>query len=288
MLNNEEIKTNPFPHPLKMLFWELVLFSLTLILGISAAFKINRYLTEEEITITPIPPSNFLLTFFIATITIFLLINFFKFKKGKSIFFKIIFSLSFFLGGIFLFNTWLDLIHSFFLITILILWWLKSPSVLNQNILMIFGMAGIGATLGLKLTPQMLVIILIILSIYDWVAVYKTKHMVKMARSMIEMGVISAIVIPQSTPGFKSSLGKVKPGGEFLVLGGGDIVLPLLFSVSMAPFGILKSSIVAIFSLFGVLANFFVFIKQKERKPMPALPLISLFSITGYLISLSF
>ena len=286
MPNNEEIKTIPLSHPLKMFFWEFFLFSLTLILGIFTAFKINKYFIQEEVAVTPIPPSNFLLTFFITTAGLFILLKFLRFEKGKAAFLKILFSLSFFLGGLLLFNTWLNLIPSFLLITILIFWWLKSPFVLNQNLLMIFGMAGIGAVLGLKLTPQMLVIILIILSIYDWIAVYKTKHMVRMARAMIEMGVISAIVIPQSISGFKSSLEKVKPGGEFLVLGGGDIVLPLLFSVSMIPFGILKSSIIALFSLFGLFANFYIFIKQKERKPMPALPLISLFSIIGYLITL--
>jgi presenilin-like A22 family membrane protease len=274
-----------FSRPWRIFFFEILLFSLTLILGISAAFKINKYFAEKEITVAPIPPSNFLLTFFVATLSLFLLIKFLKFERGKSIFLKIFLSLSFFLGGIFLFNTWLDLIYSFVLITILILWWLKSPSVLNQNLLMIFGMAGIGATLGLKLEPQVLVGILIVLSIYDWIAVYKTKHMVKMARAMIEMGVISAIVIPQSISGFKNSLEKVKPGGEFLVLGGGDVVLPLIFAVSLIPFGVLKSAIVALFSLIGATANFFVFVRQKERKPMPALPLISLFSIIGYLIT---
>jgi presenilin-like A22 family membrane protease len=277
---------NLFSKPCKIFFFETLFFSLTFLFGLSSAYKINSYLVKKEIKVAPISPLNFLLTFFITTSIVLFLLYFLRFKKGKSIFFKIALAFSFFVGGLLFLYIWIPVLPAAILMTILIFWWLKSPTVFNHNLCLILGMAGIGANLGLKIMPTVGVIILISLSIYDWIAVYKTKHMVKMAREMIEMGVISALIIPQSVSSFKSSLANVKPGGEFLVLGGGDVVLPLIFAVSLIPFGVLKSAIVALFSLIGVTANFFVFVRQKERKPMPALPLISFFSIIGYLITL--
>jgi presenilin-like A22 family membrane protease len=275
-----------FSRPWRIFFFEIFLFSLTFVFGLSSAYKINKYLIIKEIKVAPISPLNFLLTFFITTLIVFFLLYFLKFKKGRPFFFKAILAFSFFVGGLMFLNCWIPVLLAAILMAILIIWWLKFPTVFNHNLCLILGMAGIGATLGLKIMPTVGLIILISLSIYDWIAVYKTKHMVKMAREMIEMGVISALIIPQSVSNFKNSLANVKPGGEFLVLGGGDVVLPLIFSVSLVPFGVLKSAIVALFSLIGAIANFFVFVRQKERKPMPALPLISFFSIIGYLITL--
>jgi presenilin-like A22 family membrane protease len=83
----------------------------------------------------------------------------------------------------------------------------------------------------------------------------------------------------------------VKPGGKFLILGAGDIVFPLILTVSLIPQGISDSLIVASFSLLGLLVGFLIFISQPPtgpgggRQPMPALPPIALFSIIGYLIT---
>jgi presenilin-like A22 family membrane protease len=171
------------------------------------------------------------------------------------------------------------------LVFLLIFWWIKRPIVLNQNLLIIFSLAGIGASLGLSLKPESVILILIVLSVYDVIAVYKTKHMVKIAKDMIEAGTILGLVFPFEPIGLLRSTKEIKPGeGKFLVLGGGDVALPLIFSVSLIKIGIWKSFLVAFFSLLGLFANFLLFIFQKERRAIPALPLISLFSIVGYFI----
>lgn len=281
-----EVKENLFLKSLKVFLLEFLLCAITFLLGILAALRANEVLKEKQVQVEKISLRDFLLSFFLVTLILFLLIRFFKSKKGKPLIFKFLFTFSFFFGGVLLLNSFFPLIPSLILVFLLILWWLKFPTVLNQNVLMILGMAGIGVALGLKVDPEVMILILILLSIYDFIAVYKTKHMVKMAWAMIEMKIISALVIPQTISGFKNSLEKVRPGGEFFILGGGDVVLPLIFSISLIERGLLKSVLVAIFSLLGLFINFYFFLKQKERKPMPALPLISLFSIFGYLITL--
>ena len=56
--------------------------------------------------------------------------------------------------------------------------------------------------------------------------------------------------------------------------------------IILIPEGILNSLIVAMFSLIGLLVSFLIFISQKMRKPIPALPPIALFSIIGFLVTL--
>jgi presenilin-like A22 family membrane protease len=211
-----------------------------------------------------------------------------KSKRIKNIIVKTLFILATGLGGILTIGVWQSKFIALLSIVFLIFAWLKTKSILIHNLLLILGMAGIGSAMGLRIEPLTGVIILIIFSFYDYIAVYETKHMVKMAKEMTEQGAVLALIIPQKTSGFKASLKEVRPGGEFLVLGGGDITFPLLFSVSLIPSGIINSIIVAIFSLFGLLSSFLIFITRKERHPIPALPPIALFSIIGFLITLIF
>jgi presenilin-like A22 family membrane protease len=268
-----------------LFFIEAFLFYLTLALGILCAKKLERISEIQKIEIPSFSSLEFIFYFFLATLFAFLIFRFLRERVIKGKIYKILFlSVSFFSSLIF-FESFLPEPIPLILVFLLIFWWMKKPIVLNQDLLIIFSLAGIGASLGLSLKPEAVILILIILSIYDFIAVYKTKHMVKMARDMIEAGTILGLAFPFEPFGFLKSTKEIKPGeGNFLILGGGDIALPLIFSVSLHKFGILKPFIVAIFSLLGLFANFLLFIFQKERNAIPALPLISLFSIIGYFI----
>jgi len=269
----------------KIFIIEAFLFCLTLGLGIAAAFRMNEIFKIQKVNIPQISFSQFILNFLLATLFIFLILRFVKFEKEKGTIFKILFILAVSLGGLLFLETWLPEPLSLIFVFVLIFWWLKKPSVLIQDLLIILGIAGTGSILGLSLNPLMVILLLVIFSIYDFIAVYKTKHMVRMAKAMLESRAILALVIPPNIFGFRESLEKIQPGGKFLILGGGDIAFPLIFSVSLIPSGILHSFIVALFSLIGLFASFWFFTKQKERKPIPALPPIALFSIIGYLIT---
>jgi presenilin-like A22 family membrane protease len=264
---------------------EAILFSLTLILGIICALYLQKTLLIQKINLPPILLPQFIFYFFLATLFTFLIFRFLKRKVIKGKIYKIFFIIASFFGSLLFFESFFPEPIPLILIFLLIFWWMRGPIVLNQDLLMIFSLAGIGASIGLSLEPEMMVLILIILSIYDFIAVYKTKHMVKIAEEMIETGTILGLIFPFEVSGFFKNINEVKPGeGKFLILGGGDVAFPLIFSVSLLKFGILESFITAIFSLFGLFANFLLFIFQKERKTIPALPLISLFSIIGYFI----
>lgn len=293
MLENSETKEQaevtsvPIQFPWRIFAIEAFLFSLTLGLGIATAFRINQIVEIQKIALPQISFWRFLIAFFLATLFIFLITHFLKFKKEKGTIFKIIFVLAVTFGGLLFLEVWLPQPLPLIIVITLIFCWWRKPSILNQDLLIILGIAGIGSTLGLALQPLTVAALLIIFSIYDYIAVYKTKHMIKMAKEMIEQKAILALVVPPSVSGLQASLGEIKPGGKLLILGGGDIVFPLLFCASLIPAGILNSIIVAFFSLIGLFAGFYFFVNQRIRQPIPALPPIALFSIIGYLISLA-
>jgi len=285
--NQKSVKEITF-NPWRIFIFEAFLFSLTLILGIAASFRISEIVT----TLPQISLWQFLINFLIAATFILFITYLLKLKRGKGIIFKALFVFINFLGGTITLSG-LGIIDplALILMAILIFSWLKISSVFIHDLTMILGIAGIGASLGLSLQPQIVIILLIVFSIYDFIAVYKTKHMIKMAKEMIEAGAILGLICPQKISDFKFSLKEVKPGGKFLILGGGDIAFPLLLTVSLIPEGILNSLIVALFALIGLSLSFLFFVSQSPTSPgggrraIPALPPIALFSIIGFLIT---
>lgn len=271
--------------PWKTFGLEAFLFSLAIILGIITALNWNAWFKFQELQPTPISFWKFVFYFFFGTLVI-LSISLLgkKFQNQRRTIFKIFFLLTSIFGTFYLFFPFLN-IFSLPLIFVLIYGWLKRPTVLLNNLCFIFGLAGFSGVLGLSLEPLVIVFLLIVFSIYDFIAVYKTKHMLKMAREMLEAKIIFGLVVPQKISDFKANLKEVEPGGRFLILGGGDVAFPLLLSASLVPGGILNSLIVAVFSLIGLFLSFYIFTSQKVRRPIPALPPIALFSIIGYIIT---
>ncbi len=280
------------------IFWkEIFLFLLTQILGLIVAVRVSEIFKVMEVEVEQVSLSGFLIYFLIITLAVlaFLKIS----RKGSGFILQAFFVLAIFSGLDILFSIFIGEPGAMILALGLVILRFIRPTVLLHNLVVIGGLAGVGGILGLTLIPRDAIILLVILAIYDVIAVYKTKHMVKMAEAMIKKRVILGIIIPEKLSGFyglmadveKDKLRKVAVKskstklGRFMILGGGDLALPLLLIASVAVNNIWQSIIILIFSLLGLTAMHFVFIKLKSR-PMPALPPLAIFSILGYLISL--
>ena len=70
-----------------------------------------------------------------------------------------------------------------------------------------------------------------------------------------------------------------------MILGSGDIGLPVVLASSVARYSLNAAIIVAVFSLAGLFFTHLIFVNQRERKPMAALPPIATMSIVGYLVA---
>lgn len=247
-------------------------------------FSANKILQQ----IVVIKPATFNFTDAIPLL-IFVLVLFFlrKTKKAISFIYKALLLIVVFSGSQLIFSSFLPLPFDLAMAVILIALFILYNNVFTHNIAIIFGIAGVSMIIGLSISVTAAIIFLVILSFYDILAIYKTKHMVSMARTMIESGAIFGFVIPPSFGSFMTPRAEAKSqiGAQFMILGSGDIGVPLIMICSIVKISFTMALITAFFSFIGLFITHLIFSNQTTRQPMAALPPIATFTIIGYLIS---
>ena len=266
---------------LKIFFQEAFSFILIGIISIVLAGKIYGAEQISDIQMPTFAWWQFLLAFGIGTALVLGLI---RISHGGR-FLRIFFIFALFSG------TWITLsfftseILAFAFSLILLSFYIFRPLVWLHNFILVLTLPGIAALLGSSLSPLTAAAILIIMSVYDYVAVYKTKHMVKMAKAMIAGRAIFAMIFPEHWHGFKIHINEAHPGEGFMMLGTGDFVFPLIMAASAYSISQSASWVVFGFSLSGLLMMHLIFTFQKIRRPMPALPPLAAAAIFGFIVS---
>lgn len=267
---------------------EFILFGTTLALGIFSAYRI---ITSPIPMIIPEVKFGWGDFVFLAVLALFF-IFFSKYQRVASFSFKLFLVLIVFSGTSVIMGTVLNPPWDIWVTFLIVAGFLYIKNVLAHNIAIILAIAGVGALLGLAISPGTAVITMVVLSFYDIIAVYVTRHMVSMAKGMIESGAIFGFIIPSQMRGFfshkKEAQTQVGIGGQFMILGSGDIGLPVVLASSIVNYSLAGAIIVAMFSLVGLFLTHLIFVNQKERKPMAALPPIATMSIIGYFVVLIF
>jgi presenilin-like A22 family membrane protease len=157
------------------------------------------------------------------------------------------------------------------------------------------------AMLGISLTILIVIVLLAGMAIYDFISVYKTKHMIDLADTMIDLKLPILFVIPKSR-GYslvkeeRHLKDQLKDGEkrDAFFMGLGDVVLPGILAAaafylipSLVPNGTsLDGLIVGLSVVAGTLAGFaglmwFVV----KGKPQAGLPFLCPGAILGYVIS---
>jgi presenilin-like A22 family membrane protease len=187
----------------------------------------------------------------------------------------------------------LSLIISLIATAILVLALIKYPEWYVIDISgIIVGVGAIGI-FGISLGIFLVIVLLIGLSIYDAISVYKTKHMIDLADAVMELKLPVMLVVPKTT---KYSLIKETEGikeklesgekREAFFLGLGDIVMPGILVVAslhnIAGAGLLIALSVMVGTLVGFAVLMSVVIKGK---PQAGLPYLCSGAILGYVIS---
>jgi presenilin-like A22 family membrane protease len=159
-----------------------------------------------------------------------------------------------------------------------------------KNIAAIISSSGVGALFGFSLGFLPTAIFVILLSIYDYIAVFKTKHMIEMARELSTRQLSFAVTakeVPARKEGEKTSayVDRAMREGERLDLGTGDLSVPAMISVSaysLGPNGLIYALAVAAGSTLSLyLLLQFV---SKKRVFLPALPPICLGGMLSLLL----
>jgi presenilin-like A22 family membrane protease len=168
-------------------------------------------------------------------------------------------------------------------------WKMLRPTILSQNISLIFSVAGAGAIIGASLGILPSLIFILLLSIYDFVAVFVTKHMVYMAKEIIKTPTAFTLAFPHKfKKPVKFTVGKKKVKKQFHIfqLGGGDIAIPLIFSVSILSSFSLMQALLSVMGSAAALALLIYFSAKKPGRALPGLPFICSGAILGFLISI--
>ena len=156
----------------------------------------------------------------------------------------------------------------------------------------IVGVGAIGI-FGISLSIFLVIILLIGLSIYDAISVYKTKHMIDLADAVMDLKLPVMLVVPKNrrysllkeTKGIKEKL-EEKEEREAFFLGLGDIVMPGILVVSALQNIANNGLIIALSVMIGTLVGFGVLMSVVIKgKPQAGLPYLCSGAILGYVVS---
>ena len=123
--------------------------------------------------------------------------------------------------------------------------------------------AGVSAgILGISLSPVVALTFYVLLLLYDFVSVFITGHMVKMAKSVED----------------------IDRKGDAVALGAGDLVVPMILSTSLLPI----SPSATVGSLLGAAIGLYITLSylREVKTPLPALPFIGAVQLTLTALSL--
>ena len=269
-------------------------FGFFLIVQLFGLYLGNSYLYLMNIgEIEPIFPepekaenSLILFLYIISTTAIIILIIKYRSKLLKVI--EIIAAFSAILMTIYLLFPSGNFYLIFLLVLILNFWRILRPSYLIQNLTIILAVPAIGALLGANLGILASLLFIVLLSIYDFVSVFITKHMIFIAKEVTKFPSVFALSMPykfKKPVVFKVGKKRIKKKFHTFQLGSGDLAIPLVLSVStLATYSLGH----ALLTVLGSAISFFLLLYFFTKKPqaLPAIPLISVGTIAGFLVSL--
>ena len=179
---------------------------------------------------------------------------------------------------------------------------LKRPTVITHNVSELFMYAGLGLLLAPLFSIFWAIVMLLVISLYDAYAVWHSKHMIKLAEFATESKLFAGFFVPYEVRKKKVTIhtrrtatkakttAKKKTTGRFqAILGGGDVVFPLLFSGAVLT-ALLQANytklvaflLVSLQTLVITFALYLLFRYGKKDRFYPAMPFITAGCLAGF------
>ncbi len=223
-------------------------------------------------------------------------------KFGLKIIWKGLFFLAIFFSIGIALGTLMSAVFAGFIALVLAILKTFKPNVFVHNLTEVFIYSGIAVLFVPLLEPLWVLVLLLAISVYDMFAVWKSRHMVKLAEFQMGVQAFSGLFIQSSKSKLKKISGKLTKRGPIsknvsnqsaAVLGGGDIAFPLLFAGSVMEFlifsgmgnfdALLRGILI---SAFAALALLGLFVWAKKGRYYPAMPFITAGCVLGYIITM--
>ncbi len=257
----------------KLVLQLTALFLIVQILGLYVASNlIEQNVQTTIVTDNPEDVQNAvaLIVYILIFTGFFLLIL--KFVKGSGFFLKILEAFALFGTGFIVFETIFPDASITLALFLVIAQNIFRESLWMKNLSAVIAVAGVGALMGVSLGVFPVLMFMIVLSVYDIIAVFGTKHMVVMAKKIVKTRLAFTFSIPTKNHEFQ--------------LGTGDMVIPLMFASSVLknslttlpyPVHFVMPFAVLLFSLIGLIWT--LDFAQKKKIALPALPLQTLLMV---------
>ena len=208
----------------------------------------------------------FFVSMLIAVTLIFMLLRKFRFEMLMKVWFFMAFVITVSITLSAFISSWIAMIIAI----VLIILRLRERDLIIHNTTEVLVYGGVAAIFAPILSYWSVILLLILISIYDFIAVNITKHMVKMAKMQESLGIFSGLIVVNKN--------------EVAILGGGDIAFTLLFAtVALRDFSPLSAYAVVYGATLGILA---LMILGQKKKFYPAMPFVTVGSLLGFGLSL--
>jgi len=269
---------------MESVFSKLVLiFVVTQILGIMVGTTLIGEIASGDLVqptvVTDNPDDPINAVALIASILVFtgMLLVFMHFFKGAGLF-RIMELFVLFTTSTIVFASFIPEVAFLFSVQLVALRIVLPKNIALRNLAAIIAVAGVGALIGVTLGVIPVLVFLILLSVYDFIAVFKTKHMVTLAKGISGRNLAFTVAIPTKKHQFE--------------LGTGDLVMPLVFAVSVMkanqglgfPTYVIPAAFVLFASLAGLLLTI-AYLSKRIGRALPALPPQAALMIVAWLIT---
>jgi presenilin-like A22 family membrane protease len=161
------------------------------------------------------------------------------------------------------------------------------------NIAGILTAAGLAAIWGVDLGLYAAIVLMIVFAIYDYIAVYKTKHMLDIARATTSSNMPLFFIVPENMNFDMKDADIDTPREEgrergAIMIGFGDIAIPNVMVISSFLYSGATTSSLSFFILpllGGIIAMFILF--SFIKRPAPGLPFLNTGVLIGFIIALA-
>lgn len=272
---NEKIQKNWLNKKIFLIL--ITIFVITQTLGILVANNLlSLGIKSSPITGDMNNPLEAIYLIFIILLMTTIILWIIKHKKQKKFLWLFegiaIFATSTIVLGSFLKN---DFVVFIFVLIILAYRYTHKQNILFKNFVSIIAIAGAGSLIGVSLGVIVVIIFMILLSIYDFIAVFKTKHMIELGKNVVKQNLAFTITMPTKKHSFE--------------LGNGDLIIPLILATSIIANGFFNNNfLVAILCLIGSLIGLIIsiYLVSIKKISLPALPPQTIIMIIIIVISI--
>ncbi len=166
------------------------------------------------------------------------------------------------------------------------------PNIYLHNLTELFIYPGIATVFVPILNITTIIILLIIISLYDMWAVWHSGIMQKMAKfQMEELNIFGGFFVPYLSKKLKDKLKKMKKTNlkkkvkvSLAILGGGDVIFPIITAgIFLRTFGLLPAILIILGAFLGLSL---LFLMSEKKKFYPAMPFITAGMFLGMLVGL--